>query len=64
MNDFTKEELKTLYGLTTLFDGEAILPLRAKIKLMFDNYCEHELIPYPEDVTAVPYCNKCKKVII
>lgn len=57
MNDFTKEELNRLYSLTIVFDGEAILPLRNKIKSMIDNYCEHDFIPCLGTV-ALEICSK------
>jgi hypothetical protein len=40
MNEFTKEELIRLYGITKIFDGEAIEPLRNKIQSLIDSYCD------------------------
>lgn len=46
MNDFTKDELKTLSDILTL-DLDDINPscqekLQNKLQSMIDNYCEHE----------------------
>ena len=58
MNDFTKEELKSImYCVKQMkihIDGYN--PLKSKIQFMIDNYCEHE---WYEHKQAGIVCKKC-----
>lgn len=66
MNDFTKEELETIYldmNHTILKYGKEnvasfYLQLRDKVEKMIDNYCEHK------NSWADVYCEDCKKEMI
>lgn len=63
MNDFTKEELKSImYCVKQMkihIDGYN--PLKSKIQFMIDNYCEHTesktIVNYDNDFVSV--CVKC-----
>ena len=44
MNEFTKEELLDIYEVFDMQGACRLLELKAKIKYMIDNYCEHENI--------------------
>lgn len=68
MNDFTKEELETLFhwGIdrvqaigTECFEEEDGDKLYEKLRIMLENYCEHE--SYPFCYTSDPPTYKCKK---
>lgn len=63
MNDFTKDELKRPWGLTKIFNGNAILPLRKKIQSMIENYCVHEWESYQTPYGYSLRCFKCLKEI-
>ena len=64
MNEFTKEELREIYGCVNSIvainaQSKAYYsPLANKIQSMIDNYCEHE--PY-ETSALINYCYKCDK---
>ena len=60
MNDFTKEELETLFhGLkhSNIHDWD----IGEKIKSMIDNYCEHE--PHGDFHICVDKCKKCGVIL-
>ncbi len=42
MNDFTREELQDIYEVFDMQGACRLLGLKAKIKSMMDNYCEHD----------------------
>lgn len=69
MSDFTKEELIDIRacidaaGISEMIPLGIIKPLRVKIQSMIDNYGEHELTEYKEDVPSIPHCKKCNQII-
>ena len=65
MNNFTKEELKTLSDILTL-DLDDINPscqeeLQNKLHLMIDNYCEHD--SEGDWHVCVNKCKKCGVIV-
>lgn len=65
MNDFTKEELSYIYDeLDSNYSELKNIPLMNKVEAMIENYCEHEFMEYMHGAAAIPYCNKCKRVIL
>lgn len=69
MNDFTKEELEELNQILhrnawQAIDARRLNLLHKKLQSMIENYCEHEFREYPLGVTAIPFCNKCKKAVL
>ncbi len=63
MNEFTKEELLFLYGILSSQWLEN-LPIGNKLQGIIDNYCEHEFVPYKEEVCSVPLCSKCNMIVL
>ncbi len=68
MNDFTKEELMNmsdaiLYSELMVSRGEALIPIRDKIKSMIDSYCEHENTT-PNHDYEVEQCKKCRRLFV
>ena len=66
MNDFTKDELKTLSDILTL-DLDDINPscqeeLQNKLQFMIDNYCEHKSNPQFGDINYIEKCARCGKL--
>jgi hypothetical protein len=72
MNDFTKEDLATLFhwGIerieiigTESFEDEGSDKLYEKLRLMIENYCDHDSKQYYDDI-PVDVCNNCHMVIL
>jgi hypothetical protein len=66
MNDFTKEELSSIYKCIRLAEidhGECaeLDNLKFKIQAMINNYCDHKFIFNLND--SAVHCHKCKKVL-
>ena len=67
MNDFTKTELieikrcvqYMIKGGVTPYSGLTI-EINKKLRIMYENYCEHEPEPYPAEIC----CVKCQKTLI
>lgn len=72
MNDFTKEELKLLFGGLQLWMKEIYPENQAdrdfrnkmyqKIQSMIDNYCEHEFYVQGCEQKVFGQCSKCGEV--
>ena len=61
MNEFTKDELQNIYELMDMNGACRLLELKAKVKSMIDNYCDHSfLIP---NFGIVEHCTKCSKLV-
>lgn len=62
MNDFTKEELKSLQrAIIPWFGKYAGQVIKNKIQSMIDNYCDHEFDRYGCQDCSAQWCSKCKK---
>ena len=64
MNDFTPEELKIAYVLINELLLESSQPpcaheLKEKIKLMIDNYCDHQLAFHIDQYGNYVECRRC-----
>lgn len=64
MNDFTKNELKTiLWHITTKTSIKPGNDLAPKIQDMIDNYCEHEDTRQICDADYVKVCADCDETL-
>lgn len=69
MNEFTKEELLTMMEIMDelyfgkFYSKREYPELYDKIQSMIDDYCEHEPYTYIDGVAAVPFCQKCRRLI-
>ena len=67
MNDFTKDELKTIFGHLPIHtpereNSEKYQNIYKKLQSMIDNYCEHEWENICCQCTLDKiYCYKCEK---
>lgn len=70
MNDFTKDDLKSLrWAIEQVRErtnnrGDAMRGLLTKIQSLIDNYCEHEyhsFTTFPDFTTGKQMCIKCKE---
>ena len=61
MNEFTKDELQNIYELMDMNGACRLLELKAKVKSMIDNYCEHEFVIYNKEYNHVE-CIKCGNI--
>ena len=71
MNEFTKEELKWIYGKMPTYlqdreDPNMFPRVKNKIQFMIDNYCEHEfdMNDWVNDSTGCRWyeCKKCQRL--
>ncbi len=58
MNDFTKEELGIIY--CNLAVNDKTKDVLCRITNMYENYCEHESEPLPQEVC----CVKCQRTLV
>ncbi len=68
MNEFTKEELEMILSdlnraIFSRYYRNGMKELREKLKLMIDNYCEHQCDHQWDGIliSEIPNTGKCKK---
>ena len=67
MNEFTKEELKTIFGHLPIHtpereNSEKYQNIYKKLQSMIDGYCEHENIVSYNGAECVYWCMDCSVV--